>query len=105
MSRRSSKPKTYIPQAVDADGDGLVQDGTEFERPVDTELTEEELIEALLESVVVVNASSETYTVQDGENIQSIAEKFKPEGMSRQGYAKHLFKVNGYISAGKEIKL
>tara|TARA_R110001606_G_scaffold265516_1_gene414542 strand:+ start:93 stop:353 length:261 start_codon:yes stop_codon:yes gene_type:complete len=26
----------YNPDAVDGDGDGLVQDGTEFQRPVDT---------------------------------------------------------------------
>lgn len=101
MSKRSNKPK-YVPQAVDADGDGLVQEGTEFERPVGTELAEE-LIEAIEEAQVQL--SLETYMVQDGENIQSIAEKFKPEGMTRQDYAKHLFKVNGYISAGKEIKL
>lgn len=104
MSRRSTKPK-YVPQAIDADGDGLVQDGTEFERLVDTEFTEEELIEALQEPGVEVYVSTDIYIVQEGENIQSIAEKFKPEGMTRQEYAKHLFKVNGYPHAGKEIKL
>lgn len=104
MSKRSTKPK-YVPQAVDADGDGLVQEGTEFERPVDTEFTEEQLIEALQEPGVEVWVSTDTYIVQEGENIQSIAEKFKPEGMTRQEYAKHLFKVNGYPHAGKEIKL
>lgn len=104
MSRRSTKPK-YVPKAVDADGDGLVQEGTGFERPVDTEFTEEELIEALQEPEVEVYVSVDTYIVQEGENIQSIAEKFKPEDMTRQDYAKHLFKLNGYPHAGKEIKL
>ena len=103
MSKRSTKPK-YVPKAVDADGDGLVQEGTEFERQVDTELAEE-FIEALETVLEVAELPLETYIVQEGENIQSIAEKFKPEGMTRQDYAKYLFKVNGYPHAGKEIKL
>lgn len=32
----------YKSPALDADGDGLIQDGTPFERPVNTELTVEE---------------------------------------------------------------
>jgi hypothetical protein len=32
------KAAKYIPNAFDGDGDGLVQDGTEFERPVGTEI-------------------------------------------------------------------
>lgn len=32
------KAAKYIPNAVDGDGDGLVQDGTEWERPVGTEI-------------------------------------------------------------------
>ena len=32
----------YKFSAIDADGDGMIQDGTPFERPVDTELTAEE---------------------------------------------------------------
>lgn len=32
----------YKSPAIDADGDGMIQDGTPFERPVDTELTVEE---------------------------------------------------------------
>lgn len=37
----------YKSPVVDADGDGLVQDGTPFERPVGTELTLEEQKEVL----------------------------------------------------------
>jgi hypothetical protein len=37
------KKAEYNPSAIDADGDGLVQDGTVFERPVGTELSPEEL--------------------------------------------------------------
>ena len=30
------KDAEYNPNAIDADGDGIVQEGTEFERPIDT---------------------------------------------------------------------
>lgn len=41
--KKEKKKKTaeYIPAAVDADGDGLVQEGTEWERPVGTEIEEQ----------------------------------------------------------------
>lgn len=44
-AKSKSKPKkeAYKADAVDGDGDGLVQDGTAFQRPVGTELTEEEI--------------------------------------------------------------
>lgn len=37
----------YKAPAIDADGDGFIQDGTPFERPVGTELTVEEQKEAV----------------------------------------------------------
>lgn len=37
----------YKPDAKDGDNDGFVQDGTEFERPVGTEMTEEEQVAAV----------------------------------------------------------
>lgn len=40
----------YVSPTVDADGDGLVQDGTIFERPVGTELSPEEVTAILEES-------------------------------------------------------
>lgn len=44
--KRSTKKATeYIPAAEDADGDGLVQDGTEWEREVGVEIPQEEIIE------------------------------------------------------------
>ena len=44
--KRSTKKTTeYIPAAVDADGDGLVQEGTEWEREVGVEIPQEEIIE------------------------------------------------------------
>lgn len=44
------KKAEYISPTVDADGDGLVQDGTIFERPVGTELSPEEVTAILEES-------------------------------------------------------
>lgn len=41
------KKAEYVSPAIDADGDGLVQDGTIFERPVGTELSPEEVTEIL----------------------------------------------------------
>jgi len=40
----------YKPEATDGDNDGLVQDGTDFQRPVDTELTLEEQVAAVKKS-------------------------------------------------------
>lgn len=37
------KKAKYVSPTFDADGDGLVQDGTIFERPVGTELSPEEV--------------------------------------------------------------
>lgn len=97
MSKRKS---TYVPKAIDADGDGLVQDGTEFERPVGTELEVEAPEETFIHS-----AATETHTVLEGENIQAIAERYKPAGMTRNEYAAQLHRVNGDITPGKVIKL
>jgi flagellar basal body rod protein FlgC len=43
FNKPKKKKAEYNPSAIDADGDGLVQDGTVFERPVGTELSPEEL--------------------------------------------------------------
>lgn len=43
--RSAKKTAEYIPAADDADGDGLVQDGTEWEREVGVEIPQEEIIE------------------------------------------------------------
>lgn len=101
MSKRKA---TYVPKAIDADGDGLVQDGTEFERPVGTEL-EAELIEEIPEETFIHSAAPETHTVLEGENIQAIAERYKPAGMTRNEYAAQLHKVNGDFTTGKVVKL
>ena len=85
----------YKPDAIDGDGDGFVQDGTEWERPVEPEPTE---------PIEIVHTPG-TYTVQDGENIQTIAAKFLPAGMKRNDYAKKLHQLNGHFSSGQVIKL
>jgi hypothetical protein len=46
-ARPRKKKAEYVPDATDGDGDGLVQDGTIFERPVGTELSPEEVTEIL----------------------------------------------------------
>lgn len=95
-----SQKKTYKPKpapqgykfnAQDGDGDGLVQDSTQFERPVGTELYEPEL--------------STTHVMAEGENILTIAEKYLPEGKTRNEYAKELLALNGRIAVGKVIRL
>jgi len=40
----------YVEDARDGDGDGLVQDGTPFERPEGTELTDEQKVKAVKKS-------------------------------------------------------
>jgi hypothetical protein len=44
-------PEGFDPEAKDGDGDGMVQDGTEFERPVDEPAIVEEKLEAAPEPV------------------------------------------------------
>lgn len=80
------KPKPlYIEDATDGDGDGLVQDNTPFERPVDTKITE--------------------HILGEGENIQTVASTYAPAGMSRNDYAKKLFDLNKQWSIGSVIRL
>ena len=101
MSKRTYKPKVqgYVPAALDGDGDGLVQDGTEFERPVGTEF------DWAAEETFIHSAAPETHTVLEGENIQAIAKRYKPAGMTRNEYAAQLHKVNGDFTPGRVIKL
>lgn len=49
--KKENKKKTkYVPEAIDGDGDGLVQDGTEWERPFGTEIEEQPAPEIDIES-------------------------------------------------------
>jgi hypothetical protein len=94
-------PEGYVFAAKDGDGDGMVQDGTEFERPVGTEFFAEEL-ELVSEPVKEVPA---THTLQEGENILTVAANYLPEGKTRSEYAKELYALNGDLSVGKVVRL
>jgi hypothetical protein len=108
--KRNPKPVTYVPAAIDADGDGLVQDGTEFERPVgqefDWQVTRSEADlepEQLAEAVEIQQPG--THKVLEGENILSIAERYLPKGMTRKDYAAQLYAANGDFHEGKTVRL
>jgi hypothetical protein len=108
VSKRTYKPKVqnYVPQALDGDGDGVVQDGTEFERPVGTEF--DWAVEETFEAPEPVEAPAEnpkTYKIGEGENILTVADKFKPEGMTRQDYAKALLAKNSNWNPGALIHI
>ena len=89
----ASKKNGYVPNAVDADGDGLVQDGTEFERPVGTELAGE--LEEHTPVVVIATSKPDVHIVAEGENWQTIAAIYAPSNVRRQDYAKDLYEANG----------
>jgi hypothetical protein len=91
-TKKTYKPKAYVPKAVDADNDGIVQEGTEFERPVETEL-------------VVETPRPTHHILQDGENIQTVAAMYLPEGWTRNEYAKLLFQLNGQVTGGQVVRL
>lgn len=63
--KEKKKPAEYIPAAVDADGDGIVQDGTEWERPVGTEIQEQPAPEVQPEAELVNNIK-ENEELEDG---------------------------------------
>ena len=93
-------PQGYVFNAKDGDEDGMVQDGTEFERPVGTEFFAEEL-----EKVNEPVTAPTTHTLQEGENILSVAAKYLPEGKTRKEYARELYALNGDLSVGKVVRL
>jgi hypothetical protein len=100
-SKRTYKPKVegYVPEALDGDNDGLVQDGTEFERPVGTEF--DWAVEETFEAPALVTA----HILQDGENLQTVAAMYLPEGMTRSEYARKLFQLNGQVTSGAVVRL
>lgn len=102
MTSRKPTRKVYIPKAVDGDNDGMVQDGTEFERPAGTEFTADKIIELMTEMAKVKPL---THLMQEGENILTVADLYKPEGMTRNQYAKALEGKNTRFTAGALIQL
>lgn len=93
----ATKKKTveFKADAIDGDGDGLVQDGTEWERPLeDTQPVE-----------VVKPAKATEVVMVEGENILTIAKRHCPAGQTWQEYAKTLASLNGSVAPGKVIRL
>lgn len=114
----ASKKNTYKPEAIDADGDGIVQEGTEFERPVGTELEIEhvesvEIMHTLseaLEGTVETTTPAEgvnVYVCRDGDSYASVASQFLPAGMKKHEYATKLWREHGgrALKAGVEVRL
>jgi hypothetical protein len=88
-SKKPYKPKPYVAQALEADP---VQEAPEFDSPIETELP--------------VEASKPTHHIlTEGQNIQTVAAMYLPEGMTRNEYAKLLFKLNGQVSWGQVVRL
>lgn len=94
-----SKKAEYKEDAYDGDNDGLVQDGTEFERP--------ESIEVVESPVEAVEARSEVYSVVYGDTYPSIAEKFPKAGLTNYQRSKELRSLNknAILTGGRVIKL
>lgn len=114
----AKKKATYNPNPIDADGDGIVQEGTEFERPVGTDLVIEDVetdeimhtLSEALEDTVETTTPSEgvnVYVARDGDSYASVASQFLPEGMKKHEYATQLWRENGgrALKAGVEVRL
>lgn len=107
--------KNYNPTAKDGDGDGLVQDGTQWERPLAEQLNDityaldelaDDIAETPLASVempVETTTPTErprTYVVKAGDSYASIAKAHKPASMTGFEYAKDLLTAN----SGKALR-
>lgn len=92
----SKKRATYNPAARDGDGDGFVQDGTEFERPVqpEPETTPSEALEAPSE-VTAAEPKAKTYTAKSGDSYAFIAELHPVAGMTKHERALQLWRDHG----------
>lgn len=89
----ATKKPPFKPEAIDADGDGIVQEGTEFERPIEPE--------------VIVEAPASSYLAEDGDSYASIAAKFPKPGLSKHDRSSELYALNGgkKLNPGTEVKL
>ena len=70
---------------------------------------EPEIVDDLMEDVTEPTLETVelplTYLVKDGENILTVAEKFKPADVSRADYAKTLANLNGTVTPGRVVRL
>jgi len=89
MASKKHRSKAYVPEAIEIDDP--VEHVNEDEPSVETELEAEE--------------SPLTYLVKDGENILTVAERFKPAGVSRADYAKTLASLNSTVAPGRLVRL
>lgn len=111
----ATKKTTFNPDAIDADGDGIVQEGTEFERPLGQCCAKDECEECPFDEPEVVEVVAEipsaptgkTYTAKDGDTYASIAAAHKPAGVKSFDYAQTLYEANNAkpIRAGVEVTL
>ena len=72
---RTLRPEPYNPDAVDADNDGIVQEGTAFERPAGTRLLNRagQALQRGMESVIPVEGVQDAYANNWGGQEVSIA--------------------------------
>lgn len=72
---------TYKPKATDGDGDGFVQDGTDFERPLEE-----------VEEYVPVPGYGE---VLEGDTYPALADRYPKSGLTKYQRALELLALNG----------
>lgn len=84
---------------------------TPVEVTVDTELVpccgKDECTDCVVDKPISVGEAVGTYTAEEGDTYPSIADMFKPVGMSKHDFATYLFVLNSgkAVSAGTVIKL
>jgi hypothetical protein len=115
-----SRKRTYKPEARDGDGDGLVQDGTVFERPIGTELTADEISERLNEQpeqpptgpaidseAIPAPEQPNTHIAENGDSYALLADRYPVHGLTKHQRATELFHINNAskIVPGNIIKL
>jgi hypothetical protein len=105
MGEAMTRKRTYKPK----------QTPSTFEQDLEEtfeDMVEEIMPEVISEGLVVLQRDPEIqkllsslHLVSEGENIQSIAAQYLPEGMTRKDYARELYRKNGDLYVGKLIHL
>jgi hypothetical protein len=70
-----TNPEGYNPDATDGDGDGMVQDGTEFERPVEEKVEEPAAEESIIVAEEPIAAPAPAPQNEEGVFISASANK------------------------------
>lgn len=105
-----AKKSEFNPTPLDADNDGLVQEGTEFERLAVPEFASESDFKAAIAEPAVegLKPSSKvirSYAVVEGDSWASVASKTLPAGKSKHEWAKELLAKHGNLTVGKVIEI